>query len=255
MISYIKIGDSANNDDVIEVPSEPDGSLLLSSVSAQFPGSVGLRFRSETGSWRGLRVTGNNIDPPADGWGDRSYFVVKPKAPKRNNDLALVTTNEAPTQKQSKEEEESEGRFLEKYHIPDLMIAGLPRYATDDEIKEYFEHFGELDQFSTKRTETGQTRGFGFIKFKTSAATKAVLNMDHFIHNRHIDVRYSKRALEMLQMGYGLECMPNDNIPTKLFVGRMPMKTTIEDLQQVFVKYGPLRDIYIPPAANGREYI
>jgi len=255
MISYILIGDNANSDDLVEVPSEEDGSLLLSSVSAQFPGSVGLRFRSERGAWRGLRVTGNKVDPPADGWGTRHYYVVK-QAPKRTIDESTVSNN-APT-KQSKDMEDTEegpfeeGAFLEKYHVPDLMIAGLPRDATDEEIREYFEHFGKLEQFSIKRQDDGRMRGFGFIKFRTSAATKAVLNMDHFIHNRHIDVRYSKRALEMLQMGYGLECMPNDNIPTKLFVGRMPMKTTVQDLQQVFVKYGPLRDVYIPPNANGR---
>ena len=33
--------------------------------------------------------------------------------------------------------------------------------------------------------------------------------MDHFIHNRHIDVRYTKRALEMLQMGYLLLLWPS----------------------------------------------
>ena len=191
MISYIKIGDSANNDDVIEVPSEPDGSLLLSSVSAQFPGSVGLRFRSETGSWRGLRVTGNNIDPPADGWGTRSYYVVKPKTLKRKNDEHQLTTSlEVCAPKQNRDVEENpDAPFLDRYYVPDLMIANLPRVA-DEEIKEYFEHFGPLDLFTIQRNAQGESRCFGFLQFQTPAATKKVLGMKHFLCNsRLIDVR------------------------------------------------------------------
>ena len=59
----------------------------------------------------------------------------------------------------------------------------------------------------------------------------------------------------MLQMGYGLECMPNDNIPTKLFCGRLPLGTTSGELTEVFKKYGPLKDVYIPPQAKGELVI
>merc|ERR1719354_929912 len=59
----------------------------------------------------------------------------------------------------------------------------------------------------------------------------------------------------MLQMGYGLECMPNDNIPTKLFIGRLPSEATTQDLQDVFSKYGALKDVYIPPSAKGYGFV
>ena len=56
MAAYIQICDNINNGAVIEIPSEKNGTLLLSSVAAQYPGSVGLKFKSETGAWRGCRV-------------------------------------------------------------------------------------------------------------------------------------------------------------------------------------------------------
>ena len=55
----------------------------------------------------------------------------------------------------------------------------------------------------------------------------------------------------MLQMGYGVECMPHDNIETKLFIGRLPIGTTSGELTEVFKKYGPLKDVYIPQNAKG----
>jgi len=56
-------------------------------------------------------------------------------------------------------------------------------------------------------------------------------------------------------MGYGLECMPNDRVPTKVFVGRLPPSTTSGELLEVFKKYGPLKDVYIPPQAKGYGFV
>lgn len=251
MAAYIQIGDNINNDVLIEVPSEKDGTLLLSSVAAQYPGSVGLKFKSETGAWRGCRVEGNIVDAPVDGWGTRSYYVVR-QAQKRS----ATSQSGAPNEKQTREDEDgSNNPFLEKYHIPDLMMADLPFSADDDEIKEYFECFGSLESFKIAKNENGRSRGFGFLKFKTTKGTKAALEAAHFIHSRPVELRYTKQSLQMLQMGYGLECMPNDNIATKLFCGRLPLGTTSGELTETFKKYGPLKDVYIPPHAKGYGFV
>ena len=55
-MAYISIAENANNDILIEIPAESNGTLLLSSIAAQYPGAVGLRFKSDTGAWRGCRV-------------------------------------------------------------------------------------------------------------------------------------------------------------------------------------------------------
>ena len=56
----------------------------------------------------------------------------------------------------------------------------------------------------------------------------------------------------MLQMGYGVESMPNDNIPTKLFVGRLPIGTTSGELAELFSGYGGLKDVHIPQQAKSK---
>ena len=37
-----------------------------------------------------------------------------------------------------------------------------------------------------------------------------------------------------------------DDIPTKLFIGRLPNGTTAEDLKDCFSEYGPFKDVYVP---------
>ena len=63
----------------IELPTETDGAILLSTLQAQFPGACGLRYKNpETDSWRGIRLVNNMLCPPAeDGWGDHLYVVVQ----------------------------------------------------------------------------------------------------------------------------------------------------------------------------------
>ena len=70
------------SDEAIEIPTESNGTLLLSSVVAQFPGVTGLKFRnSATGSLRGVRCVENVLYPPNadEGWGSQTYFGTKPK--------------------------------------------------------------------------------------------------------------------------------------------------------------------------------
>lgn len=54
-MSYVKVVDE-DNDEPIELPLEFDGNLLLSTLSAQFPGACGLKYRNpDSGTYRGLR--------------------------------------------------------------------------------------------------------------------------------------------------------------------------------------------------------
>jgi len=51
---YIKVVDE-EGEEAVEVPSDPDGLLLLSTLTAQFPGASGLKYRASSGVFRGLR--------------------------------------------------------------------------------------------------------------------------------------------------------------------------------------------------------
>ena len=88
MSAFVRVTED-ENEEPIEIPAEDDlqdsdGTLLLTSLSAQFPGACGLKYRSESGALRGIRLANGNLHPPNGCWGDRTYIVVFPKGTNLN---------------------------------------------------------------------------------------------------------------------------------------------------------------------------
>lgn len=78
-MSYLQVSEE-EGEEPIELPSEEDGTLLLSTLSAQFPGSSGLKYRNpESRTMRGVRLADGRLHPPENGWGNNVYFCVFPK--------------------------------------------------------------------------------------------------------------------------------------------------------------------------------
>ena len=79
-------------DEPIEIPTESDGTILLTSLTAQFPGSTGLKFRNpETNTLRGVRCSENQLFPPhEDGWSSHTYICTRPKIPVVQNQTSKL---------------------------------------------------------------------------------------------------------------------------------------------------------------------
>ena len=76
MTQYIQVAED-EGEEPIEIPSEDDGTLLLSTLSAQFPGACGMKYRNPTtGNFRGIRLTDGTLFPPDGNWGTNVYVVV-----------------------------------------------------------------------------------------------------------------------------------------------------------------------------------
>lgn len=65
---YLPVAED-ENEEPIELPIEEDGTLMLTTVSAQFPGCCGLKYRHpETKNNRGIRLRDGRLYPlPKDG--------------------------------------------------------------------------------------------------------------------------------------------------------------------------------------------
>lgn len=80
-MDFIQVAED-EGEEPIELPSEEDGTLLLSTLQAQFPGACGLKYRNEdTKAVRGVRSNEGRFYPPSSekGWGSNIYFCVFPK--------------------------------------------------------------------------------------------------------------------------------------------------------------------------------
>lgn len=76
---YIRVAEE-ENEEPMEIPSEDDGTVRLSTVAAQFPGACGLRFRSPVSQcMRGVRLVEGVLHAPENGWGNVVYVVNYPK--------------------------------------------------------------------------------------------------------------------------------------------------------------------------------
>lgn len=86
MSQYIQVVET-ETEEPTEIPSEDDGSLLLSTLSAQFPAACGLKYRNpDTGNFRGVRLNEGYLFPPDGEWGSTVYVVVFPKLDTKQED-------------------------------------------------------------------------------------------------------------------------------------------------------------------------
>ena len=75
--------------EVVELPLEEDMTLSLGTLHGQFPGSCGLKYRSDgRTAWRGLRVTNDVLSQVNNDWsGNHVYVVVFPRVGTGNENL------------------------------------------------------------------------------------------------------------------------------------------------------------------------
>ena len=79
MNQYLSVAEN-ENEEAMELPLEEDGNLLLSTLTAQFPGACGLKYRNpSTSVFRGVRLADGNLYPPSELWSNQIYIVVYPK--------------------------------------------------------------------------------------------------------------------------------------------------------------------------------
>jgi hypothetical protein len=79
MTSYLQVAEE-DGDEPIELPTEDDGTLLLSTLSAAYPGTCGLKYRNpDSRAMRGIRLVEGRLHAPDNNWGNSIYFCVFPK--------------------------------------------------------------------------------------------------------------------------------------------------------------------------------
>lgn len=220
---YIRVAED-ENEEPMEIPSEDDGTVLLSSVSAQFPGACGLRYRNpETQCMRGVRLVEGVLHAPESDWGNLVYVVNYPKDNKRKMDeidAASAVKVKRGFQKTS-----------------DLIVLGLPWKTTEQDLKEYFSTFGEVIMVQVKRdTATGNSKGFGFVRFTDYETQTKVVSQRHMIDGRWCDCKLPNSKTS-----------PDEPMRSrKIFVGRCTEDMTPDDLRQYFMQYGEVTDVFIP---------
>jgi hypothetical protein len=75
----VNVGIGIGPEEIVELPTEEDNSLSLATLEGQFPGAVGLQYRTASGCLRGVRICDGLLKEPEEGWGVNTlYYCVFP---------------------------------------------------------------------------------------------------------------------------------------------------------------------------------
>ncbi len=111
-----------------------------------------------------------------------------------------------------------------------VFTGGLPQDAKEDDIREYFSQFGELESVNLKiDPATSRSRGFAFIIYKEPQSVEnAVAVEEHKIKDKVV-------AVKKAQAKQG-----------KVYVGRLVPEITDEEIKEHFSQYGAIATIEQP---------
>ncbi|KAJ3490276.1 hypothetical protein NLG97_g5809 [Lecanicillium saksenae] len=111
-----------------------------------------------------------------------------------------------------------------------MFIGGLNWETTDQSLRDYFSQFGEVVECTVMRdSNTGRSRGFGFLTFKDAKTVNIVMVKEHYLDGKIID---PKRAI------------PRDEQEktSKIFVGGVSQDTTDQEFRDFFAQFGRVID-------------
>ncbi|XP_050374721.1 flowering time control protein FCA [Argentina anserina] len=129
---------------------------------------------------------------------------------------------------------------LDRGGFAKLFVGSVPRTATEAEIRPLFEEHGEVVEVALiKDKRTGLQQGCCFIKYATSEEADRAIRA---LHNQHtlsggvgpIQVRYADGERERLGA-----------VEYKLFVGSLNKQATEKEVEEIFLPYGQVEDVYL----------
>ncbi|XP_010537557.1 PREDICTED: heterogeneous nuclear ribonucleoprotein 1 [Tarenaya hassleriana] len=118
-----------------------------------------------------------------------------------------------------------------------LFVGGVSWQTTEESFAEYFLKFGELvDCILMTDRMTGKPRGFGFVTFADSEVAEKVLEEEHVIDGRKVDL---KRTVPRDEKEFKAISKSKTK---KIFVGGLPPSLKEDELKEYFSFYGDITE-------------
>ncbi|KAJ6942309.1 heterogeneous nuclear ribonucleoprotein 1-like [Populus alba x Populus x berolinensis] len=116
-----------------------------------------------------------------------------------------------------------------------LFVGGVSWETTEETFTNYFSKYGEvMDSVIMTDRHSGRPRGFGFVTFADPAVADRVLEEDHVIDGRAVEVKRTVPREDMDVKGV--------TRTKKIFVGGIPPSLTEDELKEYFSVYGSIVD-------------
>ncbi|KAG6593527.1 Heterogeneous nuclear ribonucleoprotein 1, partial [Cucurbita argyrosperma subsp. sororia] len=116
-----------------------------------------------------------------------------------------------------------------------LFVGGVSWETTEETFSDYFSKYGEIaDSVIMMDKHTGRPRGFGFVTFCDPSVADMVLNKDHVIDGRTVEV---KRTVPRADTNNKLVSRTK-----KIFVGGIPPALTEDAFKVYFSSFGTITE-------------
>ncbi|KAJ4912382.1 RNA binding [Raphanus sativus] len=132
------------------------------------------------------------------------------------------------------------GHFSDRNGMVKLFVGSVPRTATEEEVRPFFEQHGNvLEVAFIKDKRTGQQQGCCFVKYATSEDADRAIRA---LHNQItlpggtglVQVRYADGERERIGA-----------LEFKLFVGSLNKQATENEVEEIFLQFGRVEDVYL----------
>ncbi|XP_059299585.1 heterogeneous nuclear ribonucleoprotein 1-like [Lycium ferocissimum] len=112
-----------------------------------------------------------------------------------------------------------------------LFVGGIAWETTEESFRKHFSQFGEItDSVIMMDRISGRPRGFGFVTYADPEIANKVLEEDHIIDGRAVEVKKTVSKEDMHVKG-ALKTK-------KIFIGGLPLSLTEDELKEYFSSYG-----------------
>ena len=134
-------------------------------------------------------------------------------------------------------------------HPRTVFVSNLDYRVTEDEIRNFLGSSGTVTDLRLVRDYKQRSKGYCYVEFATEAQAKAALKRDREpINGRPMFISPNETDEGLKHPVFKYQATLEKN---KLFVKGLDPKVTKEDLQELFGKYGAVKDVRIVTYRNG----
>lgn len=182
----------------------------------------------------------SNDNPPADANNDTNGN----KRP-RDEEASKIYDDQEPPMKRPRTSSDSRSDSADDTNDRKVMVKNLAFSATEDEVREYFSQYGEVESvYLPVFRDSQRSKGYGFVVFSSPEASKQALEasgQEFLGRTIHVQTPRDKNSFS--------------GKTNEIYVGNLPFEATEDDVGRYLEDCGRIIDVRMPGRRKGFAFV